>query len=141
MQPELLLEAVVAVLLLVTVIYSVVLHRKLNALRDSQGEMRGVIDDFRNAIGSAEATLQRLRGSGRESVGELGELNLKAAALRDELKVMLDSGDSLAGRLEAAALSAPRPAAAGALAGQGGESFSDMERELISAMREREDAA
>lgn len=139
MQPELLLEAAVAMLLAVTVVYSVILHRKLNALRDAQGQMRGVIDDFRAAIGSAETTLQRLRGSGQESVGELGALNAQAVALRDELKIMLDSGNSLAGRLEAAALSAPRPVH-GSIDTEA-ESYSDMERELISAMRDREDAA
>jgi hypothetical protein len=133
MNLEFFLEALVALLLIVTVGYCWQLNRRLAALRGAQGELGRLIEDFGRATRSAEQAIQELKRAGAESGQQLDERVRQARALCDELTVMTQAGNGLAERLERGASGrrpveedSPRPRAP----------RSESERELIAALRQ-----
>ena len=97
---EIILETLVAVLLVVTVIYCYVLNRRLATLRDSQAEMVQLLDDFAVAMEKAQSGVSELRQVSASIGKELQQRVSAARALSDELRVMTQSDDDLANRLE-----------------------------------------
>jgi hypothetical protein len=66
---SLLFDAVVAALLVATIVYAVILNRKLTQLRDARGEMERLLGGFVEATSRAERGLAALR----EAAGACGE--------------------------------------------------------------------
>ncbi len=82
---DLWLDGVVSVLLLVTVIYCLLLNRRLTALRGNQAEMRQLLSQFTLATRQAEASVSELKEAS-ESVGaSLEKRIVTGRALADEL--------------------------------------------------------
>jgi len=133
MNLEFFLEALVAVLLMVTVGYCWQLNRRLSFLRGAQGELGRLLEEFGRATRSAESAIQELRRAGGESGQQLEERVRQARALCDELSVMTQAGNGLAERLERGAdgrrASDDEPARPRAVR-------SESERELIAALRQ-----
>lgn len=147
LDPGLLLEGLVAVLLLATIVYCAILYRRLAGLRGGQQEMRQLIAEFDEATGRAEAGVAELKAANAAILNDLGAESRKARALADELSVLTDSGARLADRIDGglsrtADRAGPRPAAAGdrPMEGPGPETGagirSEAERELLAALRE-----
>ena len=97
---EFMLEALVAILLIVTVVYCYILNRRLVALRGAQTEMMQLTTDLSQAMQMAQAGISDLRRAGDEIGADLQEQVTRAQALSDELRVMTQSGEDLANRLE-----------------------------------------
>lgn len=115
----LLLDGAVALLLAATLVYCVILERRLSALRSGQDGLKKVVADLDAATSRAQAAIGGLRAAGEAGAAALETKLGPAKALTDELTLMLEAGESLAqrlahGRAGDAATSALRAAAASA---------------------------
>ena len=96
---ELALEALLAC----TLVYCVVLERRLAAVRKGQEGLQTHIGELNMAISGAGASLRALKAAANEAAGTLDE-RLKRARLHiDELGVLTTSGERIASRMEMAA--------------------------------------
>ncbi len=108
------LEAIVAILLMVTVGYCFVLDRRLQALRSGREELQKVVEDLNGSIARAQTTILDLKANAGDTARILEERVSKAQGLADELALMVQSGNSIAERLAdrpSAAKAASRPEA------------------------------
>ncbi len=105
---SLLVESIGAVLLVIMIVYAVRLNRRLTALQADKIEFERLIASFNESTSRAEASVAQLRASASEAAEALQANVAKAESLRDDLAFMIDRGDELADRLEAA-ISAARP--------------------------------
>lgn len=96
------LEISIGVLLIATCVYCIMLNRKLRVLRDGQTELTATIARFDEASRRAEANLTVMQGAGAALNRDLAKTALKANGLIDELSVMVNAGDAVAGRIEGA---------------------------------------
>lgn len=127
------LDVILAVLLVVTISYAVVLNRKLGSLRRDKAKLESLAASFGQATLRAEESIGRLRNTA-EALQEKIE---KAQALRDDLAFLVDRGTSAADRLEGA-IRASRAKAPPIAAVAGDDSIqprSEAERELLRAIR------
>lgn len=128
MEIGVLADGLLALLLVVTIAYAVVLNRKLSALRATKDDMARMLADFAQTTAQAEAGVRELReratasGDGLSAVVAAADAKLeKATALKEDLAFLVEKGDSLADRLErgieGARASQARPKAAGKTTG------------------------
>lgn len=101
----LILEALVALLLMITIGYCFVLNRRLSALRDGRDELKGLIETLSETVARAQFCIGELKKGGEEATSQLQESISKANGLSDELSVMIEVGNNLADRLADAAAS------------------------------------
>jgi len=96
------LELALTILLAFTLVYCVVLERRLSALRKGQDGLKATIGELNTAIISAGASMRALKSSAAEA-GELldGRLS-RARALSDELALITASGERIAERFDRA---------------------------------------
>lgn len=115
-----LLDAVVAVLLLVVIGYAFVLNRRLSALRRHKSELLDLVASFHEATIRAETSIQKLKASASEAGSGLQGQIAQAQTLFDDLDYMVKRSNDTANRLEKAMErgrtatekpAAPRPAA------------------------------
>lgn len=99
---SLLLDAVVAVLLVFTIGYAVLLNRKLGALRGDKNELAKLAASFHDSTVKAEDSIGRLKISAEGLQEDL----TRAQALREDLSYLLERSESEADRLEKAVRSA-----------------------------------
>ncbi|MFQ5774585.1 MAG: DUF6468 domain-containing protein [Kiloniellaceae bacterium] len=125
-----LFDAVIAILLVATIVYAVVLNRKLSALRDTKADMEALIARLVESTERAQGGLDALKEHAQQAGGRLQRTADSARALADELAYLVEVGGSLASRLDgaigavrarsAAPAAMPAPArAAGAGQGEG----------------------
>ncbi len=81
-------EALLAILLLLTVFYCWRLDRRLNALRNGQDGMRDAVQDLLNATAKAQACILALREATGQSSIELDERIVSAKKLAADLQRM-----------------------------------------------------
>ena len=88
----------IAVLLVVTISYAMVLNRRLDSLRKDKAQLEKLAASF------GEATLKAGQGTMvlKSTTGALQECIDKAEILRDDLQYLIDRGMSSADRLETA---------------------------------------
>lgn len=93
---SLVLDILIAVLLVVTISYAMVLNRRLDRLRKDKAQLEKLSASF------GEATLKAGQGTLvlRNTTGALQECIDKAEILRDDLQFLIDRGTSTADRLE-----------------------------------------
>jgi hypothetical protein len=103
------LDIVVAILLLVTVGYCLMLNRRLSALRGSQAEMRKLLADFAAATQAAENSVGHLKVASDHIGATLDQRITEARALADELGSITQSGGRLAERIESGLVGRPSP--------------------------------
>ncbi|GAB4138200.1 MAG: hypothetical protein Tsb0016_03950 [Sphingomonadales bacterium] len=107
MDLELIVSLTLGVLLVAMIVSAVRLSRRLDALRDGNGEMRALIESLNAATERAHAGISQLRTASQETHEKLQGETKKARALADELALMTSAGDDLANRLEARLTAAP----------------------------------
>jgi uncharacterized protein YoxC len=93
-------EVGLCLLLVATLVYCVVLERRLKAVRQGQQEMNATIGDLNASLATAGASLRALQAAAG-SVGE--QLDRKLATARatiDELSLVSASGERIAQRME-----------------------------------------
>ena len=93
-------EIFISVLMIATCGYCYVLNRKLQALREGQTELLKTIEQFDSAARRAEQNLNAMQGTGAAMNRDLASATERAHALIDELSVMVNAGDHIAGRIE-----------------------------------------
>tara|TARA_E500000318_G_scaffold80233_1_gene75357 strand:- start:15291 stop:15842 length:552 start_codon:yes stop_codon:yes gene_type:complete len=98
----LILDGLLVVLLLATIVYAMILNRKLNRLRGNHDEMEVFVDKLNVACARAEAATAGLRNAGENGKAVFRESASKAEALRDELAFLVERADIVAGRLATA---------------------------------------
>ena len=96
------LDVVVILLLVPTIIFAVILNRRLAALRRSRDELSKVVSSFNEATMRAEAGIPKLKKATTEANHTLKERVDKAQTLRDDLAFMIERAEELASRLEGA---------------------------------------
>lgn len=114
------LDLLLVVLLLATIVYAMVLHRRLASLRSEKEGLEVFLERMSQATTKADASLKGLRQTAEEARSVLDEPVTKAQALRDELLFLVERGDATAERL--AEVSGGLAAAASTGAQSGGAS-------------------
>ena len=129
---EIWLDGLVAILLVITVIYCLVLNHRLSALRGNQAEMRKLLEDFGRATQAAESSIAHLKVASDHIGGALDERMTKAQALTDELSSITQSGARLADRIESGLVGRPTQSAGQRTPGAGPEkdAAAELRREL-----------
>ena len=122
MRLELALDILLIVLLAPTVVYVVLLQRRLASLRADRDSVDAVVDKMNEATRRAEASLKGIRQTAEQAKATLDDPMARAQALRDELSFLVQradaAGERLAGGLSSAgAGSGPSPAPAPASGG------------------------
>ena len=102
MTTDSILDIVVILLLIPTIVYAVILNRRLTALRKSRDELSKVVNSFNEATMRAEAGIPKLKKATTEANLSLKDRVEKAQTLRDDLAFMIERAEELAGRLEGA---------------------------------------
>ncbi len=135
------LDVLVAVLLVITIGYAMVLNRRLGNLRRDKAELERLATTFGKATARAEESIGKLK----KTADALRERIDNAQALRDDLAFLIDRGGSAADRLEETVRAArkeggsrPRPALKKAVAAEGNGKIkpkSEAERELLKALQ------
>ncbi len=135
------LDVLVAVLLVITIGYAMVLNRRLGNLRRDKAQLERLAATFGEATARAEESIGKLK----TTADALRERIDNAQALRDDLAFLIDRGGSAADRLEETVRAArkeggsrPRPALKKAVAAEGNGKIkpkSEAERELLKALQ------
>lgn len=95
-----LMDAVILALLAATVFLAFRLSVSLRAFRESRSEMEGLVSRLSANIDKAEQAIHGMQNTARKAGVELDEIISDAKRLSDELKIMDESGNRLATRLE-----------------------------------------
>lgn len=105
------LEVLLCLLLAVTLVYCVILERRLTNVQKSQQFLGKTVRDLNVAISNAGDALSQLKNASGSALGDLDRKVKVARALADELSVMTASGERIAERFDhavAARKSEPR---------------------------------
>ena len=92
----LIIDIVVAILLMVTIGYAIVLNKRLGNLRRDRGELEKLAINFHASTTRADESITLLTSS----VGGLQDQIGKAESMRDDLIFLTERGSSTADRLE-----------------------------------------
>jgi Domain of unknown function (DUF6468) len=107
------IEALVSVLLLVTIGYCMLLNARLKRLRADEHSLKAVIAELVTATEIAERAIGGLKHTVRDVNEHLGDQLASAAQMSDQLKRQLAEGDHVVRRLSKIAIAA-RPQSADA---------------------------
>jgi hypothetical protein len=103
-----LVEVTLEILLAATLIYCILLERRLAAVRKGQEGLSRTIGELNMAIAGAGASLRALKSAAGEAAGTLDD-RLKRARLHiDELAVLTGSAERIADRIERGVTNVPR---------------------------------
>jgi Flp pilus assembly protein TadB len=100
-------ELALMVLLAATLVYCMLLERKLAALRDGQDGLKETIGELNGAISAAGQSMRALKAAANETSATLDEKLTRATALIDELSVITSSGERIAERITNGAVQKP----------------------------------
>jgi phage shock protein A len=90
-------------LLAITLIYCIVLERRLAAVRKGQEGIRKVIGELDTAITNAGASIRALKATTAGAAETLDERLVRARTVIDELSLLTASGERIAERFDRAA--------------------------------------
>lgn len=93
-------DAVVALLLVITIFYAAKLSRRLAVLRADKAELKALIESLAAASASAEGGIRALRAAAGNVGHELEARVQRAKSLREDLTYLSDRGAAIADRLE-----------------------------------------
>ncbi|HUK60763.1 MAG TPA: DUF6468 domain-containing protein [Stellaceae bacterium] len=93
-------DAVVCLLLIVTISYAAILNRRLSVLRGDRAKLEALVAGLTVAAQRAEAGIAGLREASEDSGRRLEKQIELGKTLRDDLHYMLERGGQIADRLE-----------------------------------------
>ncbi|WP_417821500.1 DUF6468 domain-containing protein [Terasakiella sp.] len=96
----LLLDILIAILLIATIAYAVMLNRRLSQLRQDQSELEALANQFNDATLRAEESIHKLTGSADDMKRDVQDTLRKAEALRDDLNFLIERAGVSADKLE-----------------------------------------
>lgn len=99
MDISLILEPLLATLLGATLVYCVILERRLRNLRTDQTELIAALSTLNRAIAGAEHSVAALKTAAAEAGEELSTKLTPARALVDELSLLTASGERIADKI------------------------------------------
>ena len=94
------IDAVLAALLLTSIVVGLRVHRRLSEVRRAQTELADLVVQLDRATEKARSAVGELRTAGSEAREILTGDMSRARALADELSLIAEAGDNLATRLE-----------------------------------------
>lgn len=97
---SLILNGLILVLLGATIYYAARLSLNLRDFRASRSDLDKLVRDLGTSVTRAEGAIAGLRETAREAGRDLQELVNEARTLSEELQLMGEAGNNLAGRLE-----------------------------------------
>jgi erythromycin esterase-like protein len=97
---SLILELALCFLLAATLVYCIVLERRLAAVRKGQEGLKTMIGKLDAAISGAGASLRALKSAASSAAETLDERLRRARLLADELALLTASGERIAERFE-----------------------------------------
>ncbi len=100
MSATLVIECALTALLAATLVYCVILERKLSALRKGQDGLKNILADLDQAILTAGNSMRALKASASGAAEALDGRIARARALADELSLVTASGERIAERIE-----------------------------------------
>ncbi len=111
MSIELIINIVVICLLVPTIVFAVVLNKRLEILRNSRADLGRLIEAFNDATTRAESGIPRLKQAADSAGGLLRDQIQKAQTLRDDMAFMIERADAIVRRLDDSMRAVPaRPA-------------------------------
>lgn len=110
MSIELFINIVVICLLVPTIIFAIILNKRLEVLRNSRADLGRLIEAFNDATTRAESGIPRLKQAADSAGSLLREQIQKAQTLRDDMAFMIERADTVIQRLENSVRSVPRSA-------------------------------
>jgi hypothetical protein len=99
MTVALVIDLMLAALMVATIVYAIVLNRRLAAFRRGKDEMMALIADFTEATEKAHRGTEALRGAAEASGQALDGSIREAKALREDLGFLIERGAAVADRL------------------------------------------
>jgi hypothetical protein len=94
------LDIVVAGLLVATIVYAVLLSRRLGALRNDKEQLEALVHSLDQSVRRAESGIAALKDAAAEIGRELQQRLDRGQALRTDLTYIIDLAGGLADRLE-----------------------------------------
>ena len=94
------LDFIVISLLVATIVYAVILNRKLAALHDSKEDLRNFLETFAASLAQAKAGVEYLKTVSYDSSKDLQDKIRQAKALRDEISFFVESGETTISKME-----------------------------------------
>lgn len=101
------LELLLSVLLAATLVYCIVLERRLASVRKGQDGLKKMIGELNGAIAGAGSSLRALKSAAADAAETLDDRLRRARALSDELSLITNSGERIAQRFDRAVPAAP----------------------------------
>ena len=99
----LVVELALTGLLAVTLVYCIVLERRLAAVRRGQESIKTVIGELDTAITNASASIRSLKATAAGAAEQLDDRMKRARSVIDELSLLTASGERIAQRFDRAA--------------------------------------
>jgi hypothetical protein len=131
------IEALVAILMMVTIGYCMLLNSRLKRLRADEHSLKAVIAELLTATEIAERAIGGLKHAVRDVNEDLGNRLASATEMSEQLKHQLAEGDHVVRRLSKIAIAARPPSADAEAANQAsGEAFKETSRETGESSRE-----
>ena len=107
MSIELIINIVVICLLVPTIVFAVVLNKRLEILRNSRADLGRLIEAFNDATTRAESGIPRLKQAADSAGAQLKEQIRQAQTLHDDIAVMLERAESVVSKLDSAVARPP----------------------------------
>ena len=98
---EIIFDVILAGLLIAVIAAAYILNGRLEKLRRGQEEMAGLVNRLDQVTTAAQMSVDELKALGASTQRELNAAIAKARGVGDELSLITEAGDNLAGRLEA----------------------------------------
>jgi hypothetical protein len=109
MELSILVDLIVAALLLTTIVWAVILDRRLRDLRSGRDGLKQAIGELSAASARAEAAIAAMREAAAGSGMTLAREAQRAETLAGELRLLVGAGEGLANRMAARGTPAPAP--------------------------------
>ena len=100
MGTEFVLNLIIIVLLIPTIVFAVILNKRLEILRNSRNDLGRLIEAFNDATTRAESGIPRLKQAADSTSGVLRDQIQKEQILRDDLAFMIERAEAAAGKME-----------------------------------------
>jgi hypothetical protein len=100
-------ELILMGLLAATLVYCILLERRLAALRAGQDGLKETIGELNEAIATAGASMRALKAAAGDAATSLDEKLTRAHTLIDELTVITSAGERIAERITNTATAKP----------------------------------
>ncbi|HBO58370.1 MAG TPA: hypothetical protein DD624_00455 [Alphaproteobacteria bacterium] len=100
MSVELLVNIIVILLLIPTIIFALLLNKRLEILRNSRADLGRLIEAFNDATTRAEAGIPRLKQAADSAGAQLKEQIRRAQTLHDDIAFMLERAENVVSKLD-----------------------------------------